>query len=142
LVRSRPEQHALNKKKKEEMEKKLKGLQRQYLRGLAHRLNPVVQIGKHGVSDEAVAEIDQALTDHELIKIRFNEFKEDKKNLSAGIADRSGSELVGMIGNVAIFYRENPEKTKKIVIPSGQRPLSEKQRCGPFITSRRRGNRA
>lgn len=99
------------------MEKKLKGSQRQYLRGLAHGLAPVVQIGKHGVNADVAAQIDQALRDHELIKIRFNEFKEEKKDLSAEIADRTGSELIGMIGNIAILYRENPEKTKRIVLP-------------------------
>lgn len=99
------------------MEEKLKGTQRKYLRGLAHGLKPVIQIGKHGVSADVVAHIDQALADHELIKIKFNEFKEDKEDLSADIARRTASELVGMIGNVAIFYRENPEREKKIVLP-------------------------
>jgi RNA-binding protein len=96
------------------MEKSLKGSQRKYLRELAHSMKPVIQIGKRGITDELMKQIDKGLTDHELIKIKFNEFKEEKKDLSAGIGDDTGSELVGMIGNVAIFYRENPEKEKKI----------------------------
>jgi len=96
------------------MEKKLKGSQRKRLRELAHGLDPVIQIGKRGVTDEVMRQIDNVLTDHELIKIRFNDFKEEKKDLSARIAEETGSELVGMIGNIAIFYRENPEKEKRI----------------------------
>lgn len=96
------------------MEKRLKGSQRKRLRELAHSMDPVVHIGKRGITGEVIKQIDQVLTDHELIKIRFNEFKEEKKDLSARIEDETGSELVGMIGHVAIFYRENPEKEKKI----------------------------
>ncbi len=96
------------------MEKKLKGSQRKYLRGLAHDLKPVIQIGKHGVTPEVIRQIDLALTDHELIKIRFNEFKDEKVELSAEIERQTQSELAGMIGHMAIFYRENPEKEKKI----------------------------
>ena len=98
------------------MAKKLKGSQRKRLRELAHNMEPLIHIGKRGIPDEVIRQIDKVLTDHELIKIRFNEFKEEKKNLSARIADGTGSELVGMIGHVAILYRENPEKEKKIVL--------------------------
>lgn len=96
------------------MEKRLKGSQRKRLRELAHSMDPVVHIGKRGITGEVIKQIDQVLTDHELIKIRFNEFKEEKKDLSARIEDETGCELVGMIGHVGIFYRENPEKEKKI----------------------------
>jgi RNA-binding protein len=96
------------------MERKLKGSQRKYLRELAHSMEPVIYIGKRGITKEVMKQIDKTLADHELIKIRFNEFKEEKKDLSAAIADETGSELVGMIGHIAIFYRENPEKEKKI----------------------------
>ncbi|MEN6465790.1 MAG: YhbY family RNA-binding protein [Syntrophaceae bacterium] len=96
------------------MEKRLKGSQRKRLRELAHSMDPIIRIGKRGITGEVIRQIDKALTDHELIKIRFNEFKDEKKDLSASIADETGSELVGMIGHVAVFYRESPEKEKKI----------------------------
>ena len=99
------------------MEKKLTGATRKYLRGLAHGLKPVIQIGKKGINPEVIAQIDEALEDHELIKIKFNEFKEEKNDLAADIEEETDSECVGMIGNIAIFYRENPEKEKKIRIP-------------------------
>jgi len=97
---------------------KLKGSHRTYLRGLAHKLKPVIQVGRGGVSVEVIAAIDEALGCHELIKLKFLEFKEQKDELSRLIADRTASELVGCIGNMAIFYREHPEEEKrKIKLP-------------------------
>ncbi len=93
----------------------MKGSERKYLRGLAHGMKPVIQIGKKGLSPDVITHIDQALKDLELIKIKFNEFKEDKKELSAEIEQETGCEMVGMIGNIGIYYRENPDD-KKIVI--------------------------
>jgi len=77
-------------------------------------MDPLIQIGKRGIPGEVINQIDKVLAEHELIKVKFNEFKEERKNLSERIADETRSELVGMIGHVAIFYRENPEKEKKI----------------------------
>lgn len=99
---------------------KLKGFQKKYLRGLAHSLKPVVLIGQKGLTDELVKSTDQALARHELIKIRFNEFKE--KDQKAGITEMlcktTKAEVAGTIGHMAILYREqkDPEK-KKIVLP-------------------------
>jgi RNA-binding protein len=100
--------------RKGKMENRLKGSQRKRLRELAHSMDPVIHIGKRGITGEVIKQIDQVLTDHELIKVRFNEFKEEKESLSTRIENETASELVGMIGHVAIFYRENSEKDKKI----------------------------
>ena len=100
------------------MKRKLSGAEKKYLRGLAHNLNPIIQIGKTGVEGKVVAHIDLILRDHELIKVRFNEFKEERKELAAVIADQTQSDLVGMIGNIAILYREHPDKDKRKVLPS------------------------
>jgi len=88
------------------------------LRGLAHDVHPLVQIGKGGVTDGVIASVNAALDQHELIKVRFLEFKDEKQDLAAQIAQLTGSEQVGMIGHVAIFYREqaDPEK-RKIQLP-------------------------
>jgi RNA-binding protein len=65
-----------------------------------------------------IASTEVALNDHELIKVRFGEFKEAKKEISAEIAQATKSELVGIIGNIAIFYRPHPQpEKKKIIIP-------------------------
>ncbi|MCD6586481.1 MAG: ribosome assembly RNA-binding protein YhbY [Desulfobacteraceae bacterium] len=100
---------------------KLKGVHKKYLRGLAHSLKPLVLIGQKGVSPSLFKAIDEALDMHELIKIKFNEFKEkeQKKDVSGMIEKETGSEMVGMIGHTAIFYRQqkDPEK-RKIIIPN------------------------
>ncbi|MBN1543781.1 YhbY family RNA-binding protein [candidate division KSB1 bacterium] len=96
----------------------LRGLHRRYLRGLANRIKPVVQIGKAGLSQAVFSAIDEALTDHELIKIRFLEFKQDKKSLCAEIAETCHCHHVGLTGHTALFYRSNPDAEKRhIVLP-------------------------
>lgn len=100
---------------------KLKGVQKKYLRGLAHNLKPLVLIGQKGISPTLIRAVDEALDTHELIKVKFNEFKEkDQKDAVTGLIEKeTGSEMVGMIGHMAIFYRQqsDPEK-RKINIPN------------------------
>ncbi len=96
----------------------LKGSQRKYLRAEAHHLKPLVIIGAKGVTEQLLGSIDLALNDHELIKVKFYEFKDAKKEISAQIATATKSELVGLIGNIAIFYRPCPQTEKrKIKLP-------------------------
>ncbi len=98
----------------------LKGSQRKYLRGLAHKLNPSAFVGQKGVTQSLMDEIDAALDAAELIKIKFVDHKEKeiKTALVEEIATRSKSHLAGMIGHVAILYRQhsNPEK-RQIKLP-------------------------
>jgi len=91
----------------------LKGSEKKHLRGLAHGLKPLVQVGKKGVTGEIIASVDLALGDHELIKVRFLEFKGEKRALSETIAEKTGSELAGLIGNVAVFFRQHPDPAKR-----------------------------
>ena len=92
--------------------------QRKYLRGLAQKLDPVIIVGKQGVTDALVQATREALEAHELIKIRFNEFKDEKKELTAEIAERTLSQVAGGIGHVFILYREHPEPEKrKVILP-------------------------
>ena len=91
----------------------LKGSQRKNLRAQAHHLKPLVMIGAKGVTDQLVGSVDIALNDHELIKVKFGEFKEAKKEMSEEIAKATKSELVGLIGNIAIFYRRHPDPEKR-----------------------------
>lgn len=96
----------------------LKGSQRKYLRAQAHHLKPLVMIGAKGVTEQLMASVDLALKDHELIKVKFGEFKEAKKEISEEIAQATKSDLVGLIGNIAIFYRRHPQPEKrKITLP-------------------------
>lgn len=94
--------------------------QRRYLRGLAHGLKPVVFVGQKGLTATLSAAIDEALGAHELIKVKFVEFKEKehKAAITARIEADSGAELVGLIGHTAILYRpqEDPQK-RRIELP-------------------------
>jgi RNA-binding protein len=87
--------------------------QRKHLRGLAHHLDPVVMIGKQGLTDGIIAATIKALDAHELIKVRFLDFKEEKKDLTAQLAEATSSEIAGIIGHVAILYKEHPDVDKR-----------------------------
>lgn len=104
------------------MAKQLKGSARTYLRGLAHHLKPAVYLGKQGVTESFIESVNQALDTHELIKLKFNSFKEERKILAQEIEARTNSEMVGMIGHIAIYYREQHDADKrKIQIPDRMR---------------------
>ena len=92
---------------------------RKYLRGLTHGLKPIAHVGKAGVTDGVVQSVDEALATHELVKVRFLELKEQKDELSLEIAERTHSERVGLIGHLAILFRQHPEEEKRrISLPS------------------------
>ena len=103
------------------MTEKLTTLQQKYLRGAAHNLKPVVFIGQKGVAGSVIAAIDEAFNKHELIKIKFNEFKEkaEKKSIIEIIEQQTRGQLCGLIGHVAIFYRRHRDPDKrKITLPN------------------------
>jgi len=93
----------------------LKGAQRRYLRAQAHHLKPLVLIGAKGLTESLLDSVRLALKDHELIKIKFVEFKNAKKEMSAEIAEATCSELIGIIGNMGIFYRQNEDPAKRMI---------------------------
>ena len=98
--------------------KTLTSSQRKFLRSRAHHLDPLILVGKQGVTDSLVRATSEALDDHELIKVRFNEFKDEKKELAEQIAFRTASQIVGMIGHVAIMYRwQSDDEKRKIELP-------------------------
>ena len=94
--------------------KKLSGKEKKYLRGLAHALNPVVLIGRNGYTEQVEAQINEALAAHELIKIKFIDYIDEKKEIAGKIAENLNCECYGSIGHTFIFFRqnENPEKRK------------------------------
>jgi RNA-binding protein len=103
--------------------KELEGFQKKYLKGLAHHLKPVVFIGQNGVTLNLIDTINQAFEKHELIKIKFVDYKEkDSKNsISETIVKETDSYFVGLIGNTLILYRQSKnQKNRKIKIPEIQ----------------------
>jgi RNA-binding protein len=88
----------------------LTGKQRRYLRGLGHKLEVVVQVGKDGIDDGLVAAIDQALVDHELIKIKVGESAHlDRHEAAEDLGRRTKSEVAQVLGNTVLLYRERDE---------------------------------
>ena len=91
--------------------------QRRYLRGLAHPLKPVLLLGGKGVTPSVLAELEHALDDHELIKIKLaGEDREERSSSLAQLLDASGAENVQRIGHVAVLYRRNEEQPR-IALP-------------------------
>ena len=88
--------------------------QRKVLEKAAHSLEPVVIVGQNGVTDSLTEKVAQSLEAHELIKVKFNDFKDDKRELTENLCNSGGALLVRIIGNIAILYKEqeNPEKRK------------------------------
>jgi RNA-binding protein len=89
----------------------LKEAQRKYLRRLGHERKPIVLIGQGGLSPNIVAELERALLDHELVKVRARVGdRGERDRILTELAGATGAEIVQRIGHVALYYRSNPEK--------------------------------
>jgi len=93
--------------------------QKRWLKKQVHHLKPVVTVGRAGVTDPVLAEVEIALDHHELIKVKVNAGDRDDRDAAVRlIAERSSSELVSRIGNTAAFFRANPKKKKRMQLPA------------------------
>ncbi len=98
----------------------LYGFQKKYLRGIAHNLKPVIIIGQKGVTDSVIKSIKDALDTHELIKLKFIDFKEkkQKEEILKVIIEKNLCEVAGIIGHIATLYKQNKDTEKqKITLP-------------------------
>lgn len=92
-----------------------------HLRGLGHKLNPLVLIGKEGINDNLLQAVDTELHNHELIKVKIGTNSSvDKKKAAEIIPESTRSELVQLIGKTLMLYRANPEKPrdKRVSLPN------------------------
>jgi RNA-binding protein len=78
------------------------------LKARAQRLKAALKIGKEGLSPQFLAALDEVLCHHELVKVKFDGFKEQKKELAPQLAENSRSHLVTRVGNVVVLYRPKP----------------------------------
>ena len=84
--------------------------ERKALKAKAHKLEPVVQIGAKGLTEELIAEIDRALKAHELIKVRAGSLERDARDVAFGaICARTGAESVQQVGKVCVLFRKKPD---------------------------------
>ena len=96
----------------------LTGQDRKYLRSLAQHLKPVIFVGKQGVTESLIEATDEALEDHELVKVRFVDHKTEKRELIDELAAAAKGECVGMIGHVAILFRyQHKKEERQIELP-------------------------
>ena len=86
----------------------LTNAQRCALKAQAQRLKATLKVGKDGLSPQFLGALDDALKHHELVKVKFDDFKEQKKELAPQLAEKSGSHLVTRIGNVVVLFRPKP----------------------------------
>ena len=97
----------------------LSNAQKRYLRGLAHSLKPVILVGAKGVTDPVLAELDLALEQHELLKVKVAAEDRDVRDAwIEALATHSDAALVGRIGHTAVLYRRRKEKPL-VILPKG-----------------------
>ncbi|MRH43054.1 ribosome assembly RNA-binding protein YhbY [Aquibacillus halophilus] len=95
----------------------LSGKQKRLLRSKAHHLNPIFQVGKTGINDNMVTQINEALEKRELIKISIlQNCMEDKDEIAEQLAVGTQAEIVQIIGNIIVLYKESVNN-KQIILP-------------------------
>ena len=100
----------------------LSGKQRRFLRAQAHALEPVVSLGKEGITPSLVGAVNEALLTHELIKVRVLESAPlERKEVAELLPGEAKAELVGLIGRIVILYKRHPNKPK-LVLPREPKP--------------------
>lgn len=94
----------------------LSNTQKKFLKGLAHKLNPVVLLGQNGLTEGVLAEIENAISHHELIKVKIaTDDRETKQLIIDAIARETESLVLAKIGHIVVLYRQSEEK--KIELP-------------------------
>ena len=83
------------------------------LKGMGQLLEPVLRVGHAGLSEAFLASLNQVLNDHELVKVKFSDFKEQKKELAPKLAELTGSHLIMRVGNVVVLYRQQSDPAKQ-----------------------------
>ena len=97
----------------------LTGKQKRHLRSLAHHLKPVLNIGKQGLAEAVLAQLEANLLEHELIKVKLlKTCPMDKDECAEAVQGRTGAALAQSLGRTLLFYRPHPEKPQ-LELPAG-----------------------
>lgn len=89
--------------------------QKKHFKTIGHHLKPVVTVAEQGLSENLLAELDRALSDHELIKVQLRlTDRDDRQAILAELCQQSSATLVQSIGKVALIYRKNPKANPKL----------------------------
>jgi RNA-binding protein len=85
--------------------------QKQFLKGLAHPLAPVVRVGRGKLTDSVIAETKKSLVAHELIKVRIeSDDSAERRTIAEKLASATEAEIAGSVGKIVMLYRERDEK--------------------------------
>ncbi len=96
----------------------LKGFQRRYLTKLAHDLKPSVMIGVKGLTEAVIRQTDDMLEHHELIKVKFIDYKSSKELITQKLCEFTDAEIIRITGNIASLYRMGREpEHRRINLP-------------------------
>ncbi len=98
------------------MLKPLTNSQIRKFKAAAQLLEPMLKVGRAGLSEGFIRSVNQALAQHELVKIKFAEFKEQKKDLAPQLAEKTASHLIMRVGNVMVLHR--PKLVAVEAVPS------------------------
>ena len=119
----------------------LDGKTRRKLRALGHHLDPVVIIGHQGVTDGIVAAVEQALHDHELVKVKVNEGPAERHEAADALASQTGSEVAQVLGRVILLFRQRPEDSKFDLAQPDARAKAPSAKKKPAAAPARGGKR-
>jgi RNA-binding protein len=122
---------------------------RRALRAHGHAMSPIVQVGKAGVTEGLIKQVNQALADHELIKVKVGgECPQDRHEVGDLLDQEPGVDLVQIVGRVLLLYKRHPQKpryegkrakstAKSADKPGADRPSAVKSTSAPRSRSRR-----
>ncbi|MDX2226547.1 MAG: YhbY family RNA-binding protein [Verrucomicrobiae bacterium] len=94
----------------------LNNAQKRTLKALAQHLEPVVTLGKLGMTPAFLKMLETELDKRELIKVRLDGFKSERKTLAPILAEKGGAELIQLVGHVVVLYRRQPDAAKRKVV--------------------------
>ena len=96
--------------------------QRAYLKSLAMTMSPIQYFGKASLTEENLRNVDEALAARELIKLGVQKnCEDDVREIAEAVAERTGSEVVQVIGKKIVLYRQGEESMRRIVLPAARR---------------------
>jgi RNA-binding protein len=93
----------------------MKSAKRKFLRQRAHELKPVVMLGKNGKDERVVKALDEALRAHELVKLKFQDFHDEQRELAEDLAKETKAEVVSIVGHIASFFRQNAKFEERLI---------------------------
>jgi len=99
---------------------KLAGAKLRHLKALAQKLDPLLHVGKNRLSPAFVQSVNDALDRRELIKVKFAEFKEEKKELAKELSEATNSVVIQAVGHVVVLFRENADPAKRVIFKPGR----------------------